>query len=285
LVTNMMASIFEAADKINKGNNLLKAGRITPRSARDVRWQAAGYAKEIFGSETQEYWYKYFDVVKVRDNKGLTVEIGGSSVSNLPRNLKYFGLDGGINIGKVVYNRFAKLAMHYYPDFMKGYPTWEQVFNPSYIMAVKRRYPRLAHNNAYLPSFSKATAVGAQIGELTYNIPFQSGKATFTGAANEVLSKALEELVIAANAKVEIHGHTDSQGSPDGNMTLSQQRAQAVHDWLKSSAGSSFPANRVRVVPHGENQLLVPDVVDGQFVPDRGAKNRRVVLKIFSQKD
>ncbi|MDH4128550.1 MAG: OmpA family protein [Spirochaetota bacterium] len=285
LVVKMLASIYEAADKINKSNEGLISGRISPKSSKDLRWKAAKYAHEIFGSETQQYWYDYYNVVKVRDTKGLTVEIGGSSVSNLPRNLKYFGLDGSVNIGEVVYNRFAKLALHYYPKTMESYPKWSSVFNPSYMLQVKRDFPKLAMSDPYLPTFTKQETGGSQIGELTYNIAFDSGKSSFKSIANDTLKEALEQLVIAANARVEIHGHTDSQGNADANYDLSRLRAEAVEKWLESHAGSSFPANRVKVVPHGENDLLEKDFVNGQYIQDAMAKNRRVTLKIFSKKD
>ncbi|MCP4345866.1 MAG: OmpA family protein [Desulfobacterales bacterium] len=267
-VVRMLASVFEAADEINKANEALNAGSIQSRSKDDLRWEAAKYATEIFGSETREYWYKYFNVVEVTDKKGLAVEVGGSSVSNLPRNTKYFGLDGGINIGEVVYNRFAKLAMHYYPEFMEGYPAWTRVFNSSYILEVKKKYPHLAQAKAYLPEFQEGEAGGSQIGELSFNIPFESKKATFTKGADTILTQALEELVIAANATVEIHGYADDiQGDKTAALDLSQKRASAVKEWLESHAGSSFPENRVKIVPHGESDTA------GNFVE----------LKIFSK--
>ncbi len=281
IVTKMLASIYQASDKINHGNVLLKARKVRARSAGDIRWEAAKYAKEIFGSESQDYWYKYFNIVKVRDKKGLTVEIGGSSVSNLPRNIKFFGLDGGVNIGKIVYNRFAKLAMHYYPEVLKGYPKWEKVFNPEYLLAVKGQFAGLSKSADYLPVFKKEAKSGSQIGELSYNIAFDSGKATFKPSANSVLSNALEELVIAANARIEIHGHTDTQGDGKANMSLSRRRASAVEKWFVNHAGSSFPQNRVKIVPHGENNPLVNDFVGGKYQADKMAQNRRVIVKIF----
>lgn len=280
-VVKMLASIFEASDEILEADKKLDRGALVPKSAADARWTAAQRTYEIFDSENPDYWYKYYDVNTVRDKKGLTVEVGGSSVSNLSRNIKFFGLDGGADIGAVVHKRFAELAKHYYPDFIDSYPAWDKAFNPAYIKGVANQYPQLAASDAGLPTFTGA-AGGTQLGELTYRIAFASGSANFTGEANSVLKEALSQLVIAANSRVEIHGHTDSEGAEAANMALSQRRGQAVADWLKQNAGSSFPAGRVRVIPHGESQLLVQDVVDGQPNPAKMAQNRRVVLKIFS---
>ncbi|MES0489668.1 MAG: OmpA family protein [Leptospirales bacterium] len=281
-VENMLAAIFEAADEILTADQKLKKGQIKAKSSQDKRWEAAKYVKEIFGSESADYWYKYYDVVKVKDITGLTVEIGGSSVSNLQRNLTYFGLGGGTDIGEIVYNQFAKLAMYYYPDFMDGYPNWTSVFNPSYLQGVLSRYPSLASSSAYLPTFTKSQGSKELIGDMTYNIEFDSGQASFKSGAGTTLREVLEQLVIAANSRVEIHGHTDSQGKADANMNLSRKRGDAVYSWLRKNAGSSFPKNRVRVIPHGENQLLGNDVVNGDPDPAQMARNRRVVIKVYA---
>ena len=279
-VVKMLASIFQASDKIIDADKKLKSRKIAPKSPGDFRWEAAKYTYEIFGSETPEYWYKYYSVVPVRGKQGLTVEVGGSSVSNLTRNQKFFGMDGGADIGEIVYNRFAKLAKYYYPDFIQSYPPWQEAFNASYLKDVANQYPNLASSDAYLPKFSGQSG-GAQLGELTYRIPFESGKASFTSAANSVLKEALGQLVIAANSRVEIHGHTDSQGDDRANLTLSKKRGESVQNWLKRRAGSSFPKGRVKVIPHGEQKLLVPDYVNGSYDSAKMAQNRRVVLKIF----
>lgn len=280
-VVRMLASIFEAADIIIRADDALKAGRISAKSSQDARWDAAKYAQELFGSETADYWYTYYNVVKVKDRKGLSVDIGGSSVSNLSRNLNYYGLTGSTDIGEVVYNRFAKLAMGYYPDFMSGYPKWSTVFNPEYLKAVADKYPQLAKSDPHLPTFSATDSRKVQIGDMTFKISFDSGKASFTSDANKVLEEVLDQLVIAANARVEIHGHTDSDGPDDANMRLSEKRGDAVYEYLKSKGGSSFPANRVKVVPHGEKELVVKDQENGKLIPEKAAENRRVVIKIF----
>lgn len=280
VVVKMLASLFKAADLINRSDRDLRNRAIAPRSGQDYRWLGAKYVQELFESESPDYWYNFFEVTVVRDRKGLDVEIGGSAVSNLPRNWKFFGLDGTTDIGEVIYNRFAKLAMHYYPEKMKNYPKWKDVFNSEYLKSVANEFPELAKSDPYLPVFTGETK-GAQIGEMTYRIPFESGKASFTGDSNKTLQEALEQLIIAANSKVEVHGHTDSEGAEEDNMALSRRRGEAVYEWLKKQAGPSFPVNRVRVIPHGEKDLLAKDQADGKLLPDKMAMNRRVVIKIY----
>ena len=286
VVRKMLAGLFEANQQIINADRGLRAGTIAPKSPQDVRWTAAQYSAEIFDpSETADFWYKYYQTFKTTDSQGLQVNIGGSQVSNLQRNLKFFGLDGGTNIGEVVYDRFSKLAKQYYPDFVDKIYPWREVFNPEYLSAVKTEYPALASAPANLPEFSAvASGPQEQVGELTYRFNFDSGSANFMPGSDGTLKRLLDELLVAANTKVEIHGYTDSSGLADQNMRLSDSRGRAVYHWLINKSGASFPANRVAVIPHGQNDLVQPDRrPDGTFDEDAGAKNRRVVVKLYRQ--
>lgn len=286
VVEKTLAGIFEANDLIIRADRQLLAGQIAAKSAQDYRWSAAQYVQELFGDqETPDFWYRYYSVFKMTDKQGLQVEIGGSQVANLQRNIKYFGLDGGTNIGQSVYERFSKLAKQYYPDFVDNIYPWNEVFNAAYLNKVAQQYPNLAQAPANLPAFSaEGVKRDQQVGQLTYRFNFDSGSANFLPGAETTLKQLLSELTIAANTKVEIHGYTDSSGAPDANFALSGYRGNAVYSWLQRQSGSSFPANRVAVVPHGQGDLVQTDRrPDGSFDEDAGAKNRRVVVKIYRQ--
>ena len=282
-IRKLLRGTFTAADLIVKSDVGLERGTIQPKSAGDYRWKAAVASHAIFESETPEFWYKAYESFPIRDKQGLSVDIGGSAVANYQRNVKYFGMDGSTNIGEIVYMQFSKLAKLYYPDMVdKVYP-WAEVFNPSYLRALMGDDPELAATEANLPTFGSNATGGSQVGELEYRLKFDSGRATFQPGAESTLKDALEQLAIAANTRVEIHGHTDSAGDPNQNMTLSKHRAEAVYNWLRSRSGASFPANRVRVVPHGQNDPVAVDFQDGNFIEENAEKNRRVVIKIFKK--
>lgn len=70
-----------------------------------------------------------------------------------------------------------------------------------------------------------------------------------------------------------IEGHTDTIGSEEYNMVLSEKRAKSVHDWLVESLG--LGADRVSIRGFGETKPLVPE-------GDRDAQaiNRRVEIAI-----
>src|SRR5438046_8488542 len=77
-------------------------------------------------------------------------------------------------------------------------------------------------------------------------------------------------LVAASDVTIEVSGHSDSTGSDAFNLTISQQRAQAVANYL---IGQGIPATRLRVVGYGATR----PVADNATAAGR-EMNRRVDL-------
>ena len=86
---------------------------------------------------------------------------------------------------------------------------------------------------------------------------------------------------MAGDAPIEIHGYTDSYGAAESNMDLSRRRGEAVYNWVQQKLGAAFPKH-LQVVPHGAHDLFVKDQINGEYIPELMAQNRRVVLKIGS---
>jgi len=63
-------------------------------------------------------------------------------------------------------------------------------------------------------------------------VNFETGNATLTPGAREVLDRVARSLVRSPDIRVEVSGHTDSTGSAALNLRLSQQRAEAVAAYL-----------------------------------------------------
>ncbi len=78
-----------------------------------------------------------------------------------------------------------------------------------------------------------------------------------------------------ATLKLEIGGHTDSQGSDVNNQRLSEARAQAVREAL---VGRGVPADRVEAVGYGETQ----PVADNGTAEGR-AQNRRTEIRWIAE--
>lgn len=110
---------------------------------------------------------------------------------------------------------------------------------------------------------------------VTVYLYFKSGSAELAGEHSKqqlaALGKALSSPALA-NARFEIGGHTDSQGSDALNQTLSERRAAGIRDLLVGSYGVN--AANITAKGYGETQ----PVADNDSDAGRG-KNRRVVIK------
>lgn len=69
-------------------------------------------------------------------------------------------------------------------------------------------------------------------------INFATDSSEIPAENKEILDKAAELIKQIPTAHLTITGHTDNQGSHEYNLNLSQQRAQAVHDYLVSKGVS-----------------------------------------------
>jgi outer membrane protein OmpA-like peptidoglycan-associated protein len=74
---------------------------------------------------------------------------------------------------------------------------------------------------------------------------------------------------------IEIGGHTDQEGSDAHNITLSQNRAKAVYDYLVLNG---VQPSRLTYKGYGESTPI-----DSNQTPDGRAKNRRTEFKVISK--
>jgi len=110
---------------------------------------------------------------------------------------------------------------------------------------------------------------------------FEFGKANLSGDARKAIAQAAT-LINSGEYKKHsmiIEGHTDSKGSAEYNLKLSQQRADAVE---KELVFSSVATSRIAgVYGMGEARpIAANENTDGSDNPDGRAKNRRVDIVI-----
>jgi outer membrane protein OmpA-like peptidoglycan-associated protein len=98
---------------------------------------------------------------------------------------------------------------------------------------------------------------------------FKTGKADLLPEAQDQLTKVASYLK-NSERPVTIEGYTDSHGSAKKNQALSEQRAQAVSDFLTSQG---VPADRVHVVGKGESSPVASNTT-----ASGRAQNRRVEI-------
>jgi outer membrane protein OmpA-like peptidoglycan-associated protein len=74
--------------------------------------------------------------------------------------------------------------------------------------------------------------------------------------------------------QLKVHGYTDSDGSDEHNLDLSQRRADSVRQAL---IDAGVPSKRVQATGEGESDPVFPD----QSTPEAKAANRRVEIQLF----
>ncbi|NPA44116.1 MAG: OmpA family protein [Chlorobi bacterium] len=115
--------------------------------------------------------------------------------------------------------------------------------------------------------------VGAKI--VLNNVFFDTGKSKLRPESYPELNRLANLLKKYKNIRVEISGHTDSQGSESSNLKLSQRRAQSVVDYLISQ-GVNFA--QIVAKGYGESQPRA----DNSTRAGRQL-NRRVEAKILDK--
>jgi OOP family OmpA-OmpF porin len=106
-----------------------------------------------------------------------------------------------------------------------------------------------------------------------YDVTFDTNKATLNPQSDAQLGQMAQALKAAPDLKVFIVGHTDNQGELQRNITLSQQRAEAV----VAALGSRFGIAPARMLGRGVANLAPVASNDSE---QGRARNRRVELVV-----
>lgn len=109
--------------------------------------------------------------------------------------------------------------------------------------------------------------------EVMRNIFFERDQASLSPASLGELGQLLTLLRENPDLRVEIGGHTDSDGSEDHNDELSTRRANAVVDHL---VNNGIPGDRLVAKGYGATQPLVANDSD-----ENKARNRRTELRVL----
>ena len=105
------------------------------------------------------------------------------------------------------------------------------------------------------------------------SVEFENGKADILPDMYGDLDKIIDFMLDNPDFTVNIAGHTDSDGSPEFNLILSQQRAAAIRDYVIQFG--NIEEDRVSAVGYGDSRPIVEEVSD-----DDKKLNRRVEFEI-----
>lgn len=109
------------------------------------------------------------------------------------------------------------------------------------------------------------------------DIQFETAKWALRSQSHAALDEVGRILSDWPELRIEIGGHTDSQGSDAYNQDLSQKRAQAVLDYIASKF-SKVKKSQYTVTGYGESQPIADNGTDiGR------AQNRRVEFKVLNK--
>ncbi|MGB4343040.1 MAG: OmpA family protein [Moraxellaceae bacterium] len=129
----------------------------------------------------------------------------------------------------------------------------------------------LEHELAYLNAKKTDRGIVFTLGDVL----FATGKSDLRSGAMANFDRLAETLKKQPDRHITIEGHTDSVGSESLNLALSQQRADAVKDYLVSRG---TPADNISTTGKGESSPLVSnDTTSGR------QKNRRVEVIIENE--
>jgi len=110
----------------------------------------------------------------------------------------------------------------------------------------------------------------AKDGFIALYINFETAKATINADSAKTLDAAAGALKASGDIRVEVAGHTDNVGTPEANLKLSQERAQAV---MTALVERGIAPGRLTAKGYGQTT----PVADNRSEDGR-AKNRRVEL-------
>ena len=107
------------------------------------------------------------------------------------------------------------------------------------------------------------------------NVYFDVGNASIRKESFSELDNLAELMSLKPNMVIEIAGHTDSKGSNETNLTLSQERAEAVKQFL---VAKGITAERIKAVGYGDSQPIADNSTE-----EGRQKNRRTEVRIIQE--
>ena len=173
-----------------------------------------------------------------------------------------------------VFNPTEKLSSYYYIDAVCLVP--KEVGEPC---SCEEEKPIFQSDSSYVELFEFSKKIEdpllPKVGErvILKNIYFQTAKASLLPQSLDELQKLYGLLIKYPNMKIEISGHTDSEGKSDYNQGLSEARAQTVYTWLLNQGVSR---ERIQFKGFGE---LRP--IDTNHTDIGRQNNRRVEFEVL----
>ena len=126
---------------------------------------------------------------------------------------------------------------------------------------------------SFTPSEARVFRQGDDVVISLLGIAFPSGRSTIDAGNAPLLSKVQKALSLFPDASIVVEGHTDSNGSDSANLILSQDRADAVKQYIVTNFGRN--PERISSIGYGEARpVATNESAEGR------TRNRRIDLVI-----
>jgi OOP family OmpA-OmpF porin len=216
-IENMIIALAQAGDQV--------------RSFNEAKQFAAEVSAKLYQEKDAAYWLKYYNGVAEKDIRGMTVNLGGSTVFNLADMANTYGLGNDkVDRYKAVYNTFGNLMVKMYPSIMPSFMPYDKAVDKSFLLSVISNHPELLEGKAIETKY--ADQITEAVSSRSYHIEFETGSAIIRPSSYRTLDEIFESAVVAEGLKLGVNGYTDNNGSDAINVPLSEKRAAAVKDYL-----------------------------------------------------
>ncbi len=125
-------------------------------------------------------------------------------------------------------------------------------------------------NEIQCEKVKKLAAMLEKEGKVVLHVNFDFDQATLRPDALPTIEQVTKLLKDYASLRLEVDGHTDDVGTPDSNLTLSQQRAETV---VQALVAHGIERSRLESAGFGMSRPIAPNTT-----PEGRSENRRVEL-------
>lgn len=259
----LTACILRSNDKIRQDPEYLKT-RVAP------------LASLVFNVPNRgpKFWSTFFNGTEING-----VPLGGSRVNNLAEVRHLFGLHDGTPIEQsvfgITYTDHAKRVRALMPDKLPSITPVSEVVDLRIIEGITQK-GEVSGTTAYTSQFESSNK-GSTFVSTNYSIVFDTGSSVVKPTQQNLsaLQEILSVMVRMGNTKVLVEGHTDNIGDVGKNLALSQQRAQAVWNYLKQMdrSGIVSESRLAGIEGYGSYRALADNTTE-----QGRAQNRRVTI-------
>lgn len=262
IVQNIFKSALTAANQMKQYDTWRKeAGNAVART-----FKISGEAS------SGQYWYDMYQG-QTATKAGVTYNMGGTRALNYMDVMQYYGEVDGINRYEAVYNQVSNYLVELNPfnfnTAVSRVVPYNEAVNLTFLKNIEGMVQSTqAETTDYSEDKTNTLAMG------NWNINFTTGSAKILSSSYGDINTIYNLLVQAEQTKIVVKGYTDSQGNDEFNLTLSDQRAQAVVEHLMIKGLS---IDRIQAVTgYGE-----ADPVASNATSTGRAENRRVAIEFL----